>query len=431
MMWTPLPSPSPLPKVAPTATSVRTQETHGGFARALQQAAVHDSAAELTQPEDRPSKSAPVDGTPARSDDAAKAAQNRAAAARLERRQAAAAQQPPGTRMGTSPAPDEPASGAAPTTQPKADETPSDDAALPEASAVGALLSQLQAASAATTPPTHLAHWATGSMAAAQTASARAGRSATATTTTIDTTIDTGADGPGARRAMALALGETPSPTTSPGQHGVWASAADVAASASSRAQQAFSAESADRTFLTADPEAALDTQPLSTQTPAGANLGLPSAPPAGGHTDLSSTAGEARLSASLSSPEFGPQLGAQITTFVRDGLEHARLQLNPANMGPVLVQIQLDGQTAQVHLSAEHAWTRQALQDAMPQLASLLREAGLTLSGGGVSEQAQQGRQAPSETPSDRTSPAEPTEGSPRQPGLPAARRGVVDLVA
>ena len=124
--------------------------------------------------------------------------------------------------------------------------------------------------------------------------------------------------------------------------------------------------------------------------------------------------------------------MGAQITTFVRDGLEHARLQLHPADMGPVLVQIQLDGQTAQVHLSAEHALTRQALEEAMPQLASQLQEAGLTLSGGGVSEQAQQGRQAPPDTPAGRTSSAAaPTAPAAQEARQPAARRGVVDLVA
>jgi flagellar hook-length control protein FliK len=149
------------------------------------------------------------------------------------------------------------------------------------------------------------------------------------------------------------------------------------------------------------------------------------------GGAGSSNTMGEARLSASPGSPDFGPQLGAQITTFVRDGLEHARLQLHPADMGPVLVQIQLDGQTAQVHLSAEHAVTRQALEAALPQLASQLREAGLTLSGGGVSEQAQQGRQAPSDNPSRPTSTPESTRPEPQEPSRTLLRRGVVDLVA
>ena len=101
----------------------------------------------------------------------------------------------------------------------------------------------------------------------------------------------------------------------------------------------------------------------------------------------------EARLPATPGSTDFSTQLGAQITTFVRDGVQHARLHLNPAEMGPVTVRIQVDGQSAQVHLAAEHALTRQALEQSMPLLAGSLREAGLTLSGGGVFEQPRQPR--------------------------------------
>ena len=471
MMWTSLPSPSPLPKVAsapvcpakataglapatqqaakPTAnpsaeaqTRQRNAETQGGFALALQQAAAHDSAAQNKPPEPSHTQAAPTDGaaqgTPQRLDSAAKAAQSRAAAARLERSQAAAAPPPASQGQARSPAPDEAASSAAPATSPNPDETPSDDATWPEAGAVGALLGQLRAAAAATTDPAQRANPAAASLAAAHTASARAGRGTSAMTnaTTGATTGATSAptsvhaDGPAAHRTALLALGEATSLVAGPGQpgDGSWAAAS---AAASSSALQASSAEHADAAVLAAQLQPGPDAQPLLSSALADAHLGLHGAPPAGSPSSVIPTAGEAHLSAPLGSPDFGLQLGAQITTFVRDGLEHARLQLNPANMGPVLVQIQLDGQTAQVHLSAEHAWTRQALEEAMPQLASLLRESGLTLSGGGVSEQAQQGRQAPSPTPPGQAPPAESTEVLVQQPRPAAARRGVVDLVA
>jgi flagellar hook-length control protein FliK len=119
----------------------------------------------------------------------------------------------------------------------------------------------------------------------------------------------------------------------------------------------------------------------------------------------------------------------------VRDGIEHAQLKLNPAEMGPIEVRISLDGTQAQVDFSAAHAATRQALQDAVPALASALRENGLTLTGGGVFEQAREQR---GEARQDR---ARHPDGSSRTPPdgaaapLPAARptraRGVVDLYA
>jgi flagellar hook-length control protein FliK len=94
-------------------------------------------------------------------------------------------------------------------------------------------------------------------------------------------------------------------------------------------------------------------------------------------------------------SAEFASQLGAQLSTFVRNGVHHARLELNPTEMGPLTVQIQLDGHVAQVNMSADNATTRFALEQAMPVLASSLRDAGVTLAGGGVFEQVPQSAQS------------------------------------
>jgi flagellar hook-length control protein FliK len=143
----------------------------------------------------------------------------------------------------------------------------------------------------------------------------------------------------------------------------------------------------------------------------------------------------QAELKAPVGSHEFAPALGSQLSVMVRNGVEHAQLKLNPAEMGPIEVRISLDGTQAQVDFSAANAATRQALQEAVPALASALRESGLTLSGGGVFEQAREQRGDP------RQDGARPRGDSPGgAPALaagaaPAARatraRGVVDLYA
>ena len=195
-------------------------------------------------------------------------------------------------------------------------------------------------------------------------------------------------------------------------------------------AQQLSAASAQDGSALRADglPTAS---NPLTTATAFASAFASASA------SAPAATATEAQLSATPGSAQFGEQLGAQISTFVRDGIEQARLHLNPAEMGPVSVQIHLDGQTAMVHLSAENAHTRQALEQALPLLAGSLREAGLTLSGGGVFEQARQGGGAQTGNDADRNA----GNGSARDRGdddqrtagsaTPARRRGVVDLVA
>lgn len=96
-------------------------------------------------------------------------------------------------------------------------------------------------------------------------------------------------------------------------------------------------------------------------------------------------------LHAPLHSPGFAPEMAARLSVAAADGIQQAQLHLNPAEMGPVQVQIVLDGQQAQVSFVAEQADTRAALEKSLPELAGALREQGLTLSGGGVFSQQQQ----------------------------------------
>jgi flagellar hook-length control protein FliK len=93
-------------------------------------------------------------------------------------------------------------------------------------------------------------------------------------------------------------------------------------------------------------------------------------------------------LSTPVTSPDFSQALAAQLTTLARDGIQQATLQLHPTEMGPIEVNIVLDGAQAQVDFSAAHALTRQAIESGLPSLAAALNGAGLTLSGGGVFEQ-------------------------------------------
>jgi flagellar hook-length control protein FliK len=153
----------------------------------------------------------------------------------------------------------------------------------------------------------------------------------------------------------------------------------------------------------------------------------------------------EVRLGPPIDSPGFAPALGAQLRLMLRDGISEARLQLNPAEMGPVSVRIHLDGSQARVDLAAERAPTRQALEQALPTLAGALRDSGLTLTGGGVFEQPQQPPHANGDTGSgDRTrrTPTGPNEEPSASPdpldalGWPSGstgghERGVLDVFA
>jgi flagellar hook-length control protein FliK len=112
---------------------------------------------------------------------------------------------------------------------------------------------------------------------------------------------------------------------------------------------------------------------------------------PAG--NDAASTV-SVNLPTPVQSPEFREMLGAQVSLLAQDGVQSAELHLNPADMGPISVQITLDGTQARVDFGADSASTRQLIESGLPELASALRDAGLTLSGGGVSQHAPQQQQ-------------------------------------
>ncbi len=164
---------------------------------------------------------------------------------------------------------------------------------------------------------------------------------------------------------------------------------------------------------------------------------GSPSA--TGADATARSDAPSVPLSQPLHSPDFAPELSASVSLLIQDGVHEAQLQLNPTEMGPVAIHIQLDGQQAQVNFHAEQAATREVLERSLPDLAAALQAQGLTLSGGGVfaqqqSANGQSGRDASSEDGSRRGGRGGPDDG-----GVPAtgraerrtAPRGLVDLYA
>jgi flagellar hook-length control protein FliK len=133
------------------------------------------------------------------------------------------------------------------------------------------------------------------------------------------------------------------------------------------------------------------------------ATAGAPTLAPAGasapalGQADFQTEGGlQSNIQAHPGSADFAREVGATIALRVQEGVQQARLQLSPAELGPVWVQIQLEGPSATVHLAAAQADTRAALEQALPTLAGQLSEAGFTLAGGGVSAQTQPGAGGP-----------------------------------
>ena len=99
----------------------------------------------------------------------------------------------------------------------------------------------------------------------------------------------------------------------------------------------------------------------------------------------------QASVATPFTDPGFQQALGYQVSLLARDGIGQAELHLNPTDMGPVSVQITMTGDQARVDFGADLAQTRQLLEAGWAELASSLKDAGFTLSGGGVSDHARE----------------------------------------
>lgn len=161
-----------------------------------------------------------------------------------------------------------------------------------------------------------------------------------------------------------------------------------AAAVRSARSDALQAAATAPAAATAATPRAAATSDALPNSFAAVLAQAQPAATAAPGATPATASA---RVNAALHSSAFAPELGARVSLLAVGGVQQAELQLNPADMGPVAVQIVVDGAQAQVSFHAAQAETRQALQQSLPDLAAALQSQGLTLAGGGVFQQASQ----------------------------------------
>jgi flagellar hook-length control protein FliK len=261
------------------------------------------------------------------------------------------------------------------------------------------------------------------------------GRGAAATG---DDAIDTGTDGHGSTplqagegrgTAAARAAAQRHDQASETAERGVLAGAFELPGSAVDETA------SADATAARAAPEPGF-VLPASPEPPAAAAASAAPAAAAPGTAAAAETPVSAAVPVPMDSAEFAEAFGVQVSVLARDGVQQAELHLNPAEMGPVSVQIAMDGERAHIDFGAQAAATRAAIEASLPELAAALRDAGLTLAGGGVSQQTagrgDDSRQGGSErrgSAPDRGAPVDAASARPQWRGRVSA--GGVDLYA
>ncbi|MBU6513809.1 MAG: flagellar hook-length control protein FliK, partial [Betaproteobacteria bacterium] len=91
-----------------------------------------------------------------------------------------------------------------------------------------------------------------------------------------------------------------------------------------------------------------------------------------------------ATYSAALPSPvgsaPWGQELGQQMLMAVDGKLQTATLHLNPPQLGPLEVQLQMQGGQVNAQFASPHQAVRQAVESALPQLHDMFAGAGINL---------------------------------------------------
>lgn len=79
-------------------------------------------------------------------------------------------------------------------------------------------------------------------------------------------------------------------------------------------------------------------------------------------------------------SEAFQGQLGERLVMAVRNDMSRAEIRINPNELGPITIELHIDGNTTAISFGAENNSTRIALQDSLPSLRDQLAREGLTL---------------------------------------------------
>jgi flagellar hook-length control protein FliK len=101
------------------------------------------------------------------------------------------------------------------------------------------------------------------------------------------------------------------------------------------------------------------------------------------------------QLQARVGSNAWEQQLGQKVVWMVAGGDQSASLTLNPPDLGPLQVVLNVSNDAATATFTAHQPETRQAIENALPKLREMMSEAGIALGNATVSAGSQEQQQA------------------------------------
>ncbi|MCB8888513.1 flagellar hook-length control protein FliK [Vreelandella malpeensis] len=98
--------------------------------------------------------------------------------------------------------------------------------------------------------------------------------------------------------------------------------------------------------------------------------------------------------------PGFAEKLGQQLIQLTqRGGEQHVKIELHPAELGPLSISLKMGEHGTQAQFFSAHAQVRQAIEQAIPQLREALAEQGIALGDTSVGQQNTSDREAFAQT--------------------------------
>ena len=85
-------------------------------------------------------------------------------------------------------------------------------------------------------------------------------------------------------------------------------------------------------------------------------------------------------ISAHLRDNLWSQQFGEKIVWLSKNGQQSAQININPPELGPVQITLNLSGDQAKMVFASPHAEVRQAIENALPQLREMLSATGISL---------------------------------------------------
>ena len=144
----------------------------------------------------------------------------------------------------------------------------------------------------------------------------------------------------------------------------------------------------------------------------------------------------KATLPETFGKPEWNQGLAKQMLWMTNQNIRSAELRLNPANLGPIEVRIDMDDDQVSLAFSSRHAGVREAMELAMPRLREMFEQSGLNLADTDISQQSfaeQRSQQAADHSDHDKSAPGHHTDTansvvSLAEEGAQAVNLGLVD---